>query len=423
MNVVIVNDFAYVNGGASKIALGSAVALAGIGHKVTLFAAVGPVSADLEHIKGLTTVCLAQYEIVNDPSRIRAVIQGFWNAEAEGSIRGVLAGMDPANTIVHVHMWTKALSSSVVRMSLSLGFKVVVTLHDYFAACPTGTLFNHPEQAICELRPMSVACICSNCDSRNYAHKLWRIGRQLVQSRVGKMPSGVTEFISISQLSEDVLRPLLAPTARIHRVRNFVDAQVDAPCDVASNVHFCFSGRMSPEKGPMMLAECSRALGIDALFIGDGPLRKKIEEVAPKAVCTGWLPAIEATAHLRRSRALVFPSLWFETQGLVVAEAAAIGIPAIVPDTCAAREWVDDGVSGLWFRGGDMSDLSDKIRHLSDNPAIAASMGLEAYRKYWRSPATVESHAAELESVYQLILSEEPCFKLIGSHSSAWPTE
>ena len=404
MNVIVVHDFGFVNGGAGKIALGSALALAKLGHKVTVFTAVGPVATELANIPGLETICLGQLEIVDNPSRGQAMVQGVWNFAAEARMRALLADLDRSETIVHVHGWTKALSSSVVRAAVSLGFRIVLTLHDYFIACPAGTFYNYPKHKVCHLRPMSAACISSNCDTRNYGHKLWRVGRQWIQGHIGLLPKGVYEYISISDLSEELVRPFLPTAARIHRVRNFIDVPAMSPVDVEANHLITFCGRLSMEKGPLILAECSRDRSIETLFIGDGPLRRHIERVAPQSSCTGWVSPTEATAQLRRSRALVFPSLWYETQGLVVAEAAAIGIPAIVPDTSAAREWVDDGLTGLWFRGGDAQSLAEKITLLREHPSIAAKLGREAFRRYWQSPATLDAHCQGLLQVYESIL-------------------
>jgi hypothetical protein len=49
MNIVILSDFAYVDGGGSKIALGSVGPLAERGHRVLVLTAIGPV--DYLHFK------------------------------------------------------------------------------------------------------------------------------------------------------------------------------------------------------------------------------------------------------------------------------------------------------------------------------------------------------------------------------------
>lgn len=418
MNIVILSDFAYVDGGASKIALGSAVALAERGHQVLIFSAVGPIDPKLREVEGLTVVCLNQHEIVSDPNRLRAVVRGFWNRNAANRLCEMLAGLSPADTVVHLHTWTKALSSSVVRAATSLGFRIVLTLHDYFSVCPTGSFFIHPTKQLCSLRPMSAACISTNCDSRNYGHKLWRVGRQWVQNHPGRLPDGIREFISISDLSQQLIAPLLPPKVHLHRVSNFIDMEQSKPADVEAFSTFSFAGRLSPEKGPGLLAECARMLNLEVRFIGGGPLQDELMRVGPSISVTGWLPPLEARDFIRRSRALVFPSLWYETQGLVVAEAAAMGVPVIVPSTSAAREWVEDGVTGLIFQGGNVHDLALKVACLRDNPAFAHDLGREAYDRYWQRPATLLRHCEALEETYRQMLGSATLFSRMKLQNS-----
>ena len=85
-------------------------------------------------------------------------------------------------------------------------------------------------------------------------------------------------------------------------------------------------------------------------------------------------------------------------------EAAASGVPAIVPDTCAARECVEEGKTGLWYKGGDSASLAENIGRLIDKN-VAASLGAEAYRRYWQDPPTLERHLSGLEQIYTEILA------------------
>ena len=63
--------------------------------------------------------------------------------------------------------WTKALSSSVFDVAFKMNFKVVLTLHDYFTACPNGGYFDYKENKICKRKPLSWKCIKCNCDSNS----------------------------------------------------------------------------------------------------------------------------------------------------------------------------------------------------------------------------------------------------------------
>lgn len=413
MKIIVLNDFGYVEGGASQVALSSAQALAARGHSVLLLCAVGPVAAELQGIPGLSVRCLGIHEIVADPNRLRAAVQGLWNNQASQAFRSAAMEWPQQETVVHLHTWTKALSSSVVRAALDLGLPIVLTMHDYFSACPTGSFYIHPTKSLCLLRAMSPECKRTQCDSRSYSHKLWRVGRQWMQEHQGHLPSGIQNFISISDTSENLLRPYLPPTARIYRVSNPIAVPPGKQVVPSEHRTFSFLGRLSPEKGPQLLAHCAARLNLKIRFIGEGPERASLAALAPKAEFTGWLPPSTALEAVRSSRALVLPSLWYETQGLVVAEAAAMGLPAIVPSECAARQWVEDGVTGFVFRHGDENDLGQKLVYLEQNPDVANRMGEAAFLRYWENPSTMDHHCEQLEVVYAKMLADRvssaPC--------------
>ncbi len=401
--VVILHDFGYIEGGAGKVALNSAVELARCGYEVTLFCAVEPVDPSL-NLPHLQVVCSGQQEIRSDPRRFRAACQGLWNRTIVKALSSLLDECDTKNTIVHAHGWTKALSSAALHTALERDFKVVITLHDYFLACPNGGLFDYQKQQICHRHPLSMACTLTNCDSTSYAQKLWRIGRQYVQRDISHVPGRVRHFISISDLSERILRPFLPANGSIYRVPNPIDVAYAPLTDVSQNCGFLFVGRIAPEKGVLPMVRAAQRAGVPITLVGDGAWRERVEACNPQARVTGWLTAEGVRQQMRQTRALVFPSLWYETHGLVVQEAAALGVPCIVSDVTAAREMVVDGGTGLWFRGGDEQDLAAKLR-LLDDPDTARRLGVGAHEKYWANPSTMSHHIAALERCYEQMLS------------------
>jgi glycosyltransferase involved in cell wall biosynthesis len=405
--IVVLNDNARITGGADKIALASACGLARRGYAVHLLTAVGPVSPELLQIPGLQVTCTDQFDILHDPKRSRAAVQGLWNIKSGRTAGHLFDTLSPENTIVHLHLWAKALSSSVVRAAVDRGFRVVCTLHDYMLACPVGTLFNHPRQSICTLRPMSGDCMAANCDSRSYRDKLWRVARKAIQSSAGRLPAGLADIIAISDLVSSVMKPYLPAAARVHRLSNFVDVSQQEPARVENNQQFAFVGRLVPEKGPLLFAQAARAEKLGSMFLGEGPCREEIKAILPDAEISGWLPYGETFKRLRQARALVFPSRWYEAQPLVVLEAIAHGIPCVVADTSAAREMIVNGETGLLFRGGDVSDLRRKLAMLLD-PSFAASLGRNAYDAYWVEPLTLDRHLDGLIQIYAQMLEAIP---------------
>jgi glycosyltransferase involved in cell wall biosynthesis len=125
-----------------------------------------------------------------------------------------------------------------------------------------------------------------------------------------------------------------------------------------------------------------------------------VREAYPDAELTGWIDYEGVQSTLRGARALVNASLWYETQGLSALEAAAHGVPAVVPDLGALRDVVADGETGLWFHGGDVDDLAQKLARLAADGELARRLGRAAYERFWSGPWDLETHLDGLEAVY-----------------------
>ena len=399
MNVIVVNDHLYADGGADVVALSSAEQLAAAGTPVTLFVADALRPDDRTERKA-RLVCTGQSDLLRDPRPGRAALQGLWNLTAARKMRALLAEHDPADTVVHLHSWTKSLSSSVVREARDAGFPLVCTLHDYFSVCPTGALYNFQTNSICRLDPMSGQCIRTHCDARRYAHKLYRVARHVVQSGWGGLPGDLREFIVVSRFSEAILRPHLPVDARVVHVRNPIEIEPAAATDLSANYAVVMVARPSRYKGVELFLHACELAEVDAVCIGDGPERVDLEGRFPRVRFTGQLNRAAVSHEMRKARALVLPSLLYETQGLVVDEAAALGVPAVVADTCAAIDSVAHEGTGLVFKSADVGSLAQALRRMVDEPGLAARLGAAAHQRFWRDPPTPQAHARDLMQVY-----------------------
>jgi len=402
ITVVVLNDFCHVQGGASKVAIDEAVGLAKSGVDVVFLGAVGPVCDQLREAP-LRVECLDQPQLLDVGRNPGVMLQGLWNVKAAGKVREILRGLAPSRTVVHLHGYTKALTTSPVRAARALGFPVVCTLHDFFAACPNGAFFDYGKAAPCPRRALSLGCVAAHCDKRAYAHKLFRVARGYLQRLLGHFPAAVEHYISLSERSAKILAPYLPKCARLYALPNLVGVE-ESPCVAAArNSTILYVGRLDEEKGVRLLARTAAGLGLAVTFVGDGPLKEEVAAL-PGLTVTGWVGPQEVQRHLATARCLVFPSLWYETYGLTVAEAAARGVPAIVSDISAAAERIEDGLTGWRFKSGDAADLARCLALTADD-AVIGLVGQEAYRRYWREAQTPISHAQGLLKIYRATLA------------------
>lgn len=402
MKIIILNDYAYINGGISQVALSTAVALANQGQDIILFTAVGPIASFLRDIPNLRLICLQQYDILNDPIRIRAAINGIWNWKARNILREELKKCNKDTTVVHVHACAKALSSSCVNLAIKEGYAVIYHLHDYGVVCPNMGFYNYLNNRSCELLPMGRKCILENCDSRSYSHKCWRVIRQWVQYNIGGIPQKI-HCIYISKFSYRILKKFLDKKQKSFFLENPIDVEKEERVKVEENKYFVFIGRLSPEKNPVFLAKVAKQMKLPMIFVGSGICKENIRNIYPESQITGWLEKTEINNILKKTRCLIFPSSWYETQGLVVFEAMARGIPCIVTRDCAASEGVVDGENGFLFTGNNSLDLEMKIKKLR-NDSLVQSMGRKAYEYFWKERRGMERHVKELLMIYENVL-------------------
>lgn len=402
MRIILILDTAYVNGGQAKVAIDSALGLKARGHEPVIFAAVGPVAAELTDA-GIEVHCLDQRELLKDGSLLKAAWRGIHNADAVTALDALLTAQPRGQTVIHVHGWAKALSSSIAGPIARSGLPCIWTMHEYFLLCPNGGFYNYRKHEHCHLEPLSLSCLATNCDSRTYVHKMWRSVRTGVLKHVHHLPDVMKNIAYFHPFQRKVIEPHLAPDVRLFEVANPIEIENLGPKPDPASGEMIFLGRISREKGFSIFAEAARLAGITPVFVGDGPLAGELKRNYPEAKIVGWQDAAGVRKHLREARALVFPSIWYEGQPLTVLEALALGTPVIAADGCAGRESVIDGETGLWFRHSDPVDLARALRDMQDDARVTA-MSNAAYTRFWADPFLIERHTRRLEEVYAELL-------------------
>jgi glycosyltransferase involved in cell wall biosynthesis len=401
MNLVILNDAAHITGGAGKVAIDTACSLSRKGINVILFTAVGPVDKSLEQYN-LKVICLFQNDILNDSHRLRAIVQGLYNIRAKREFKRILKQLSPESTIIHFHSWTKSLSSSLFSVTAKFNYKVVITLHEYFSFCPNGSFYNYKQANICQLIPLSCSCISCNCDSRHFAHKVWRVLRQYIQNNV-LWDNRFLSFITISTLNRRILENNTSDKKiRIYNLRNPIEINTNTPVNPQENCEYFFIGRLSSEKGVELFCKVITELGLKGVVLGDGYLLNDLKAKYSNISFEGWIKHADMYKYMKRCRALIFPSLWYEGSPLTIIEIKSYGIPCIVPDKCAASEEIIDEETGFIFESGNVKSLKSAIVKM--NNIDITKMSKEILRQFNPALYSMDTHISNLLNIYNDIL-------------------
>jgi glycosyltransferase involved in cell wall biosynthesis len=171
-------------------------------------------------------------------------------------------------------------------------------------------------------------------------------------------------------------------------------------------------GRLAPEKSTHEILEAvARLPSMRLLVIGGGPseeaLRRRAEapDLAGRVDFTGALPRTEALARLGGADAFAFASRT-ETQGLVLAEALSLGLPAVAVDGPGVRDSVRDGVDGIIVDAEPAGSIAERLA-----TALAEMLGDAARRDAMAASArrdagrfSVEARVAQVVALYRQLL-------------------
>ena len=350
---VVLNDFCYVQGGASKVAIDEAMAfqrrrpgrdVPGRGRCAVRGAARCRRARDLARSAGIAAGLA--------PSG-RRVALAPGTARLSPPRESLLARQDPSRTVVHLHGYTKALSTSPALAARLAGFATVCTLHDFFAACPNGAFYDYRREEPCQRRALSLSCMLTNCDKRHPLHKSYRVARGVAQRHFARFPDSVRDFIALSRRSVDVVAALsCSRTRRLYPLPNIIDMPRAPPVDVANNRPLLVLGRLDAEKGVMLAATAAQQAGhADRVCRRrtaarrDGGGRRHRHRLAGYGRCM--------RRHWSRRAAWCFPAAGMKPSALLSRKPRRAACRRSSATSRAASERVIDGVTGWVFRSGD----------------------------------------------------------------------
>lgn len=396
--VVIVCDGAGLTGGTERVAIANALGLADRGVRVGFFAGEGELAPELVAHPGIDAVSLGLTDAYHSGSKAELLQRFFYNRDAGRRFAGYLKRFDPAETVVHVHAFRRVLSASVVRAAKKRGFQLVMTLHDFGIADPNTGFYDFPRERICPLKPMSLACWTTQCTHTGWKGKGVQMARATVNGPILHVWDQFDQFVHVSEFSRAILKGYIPHGTPQTVVDNPVAVEHGPRVEAEHNKDFVFVGRMVQEKGPVLFAKAARKAGVPAIFLGDGPMNGAVRAANHSAELLGWLQSKEVQAGIGCARAVVFPSLWYETAGLGALEALARGVPVIVSDLCAATQYVDDGNTGRLYPGREEAALVAALRTHADSDI--EPMSRAAYERYWADPFTRDRYLDRISAVY-----------------------
>lgn len=140
-----------------------------------------------------------------------------------------------------------------------------------------------------------------------------------------------------------------------------------------------YVGRLAHEKEVGLLAAAQATPGVRLVVVGDGPQRRQLERLLPRAEFLGFRSGPDLS-RLVASFDVFAHTGSHETFCQAAQEALASGVPVVGPAAGGLLDLVEDGSNGLRFAPGDGEDLARCVERLVTDDVGRRRMGIAARR-------------------------------------------
>ncbi|MEU8222888.1 glycosyltransferase [Kribbella sp. NPDC048915] len=315
--------------------------------------------------------------------------------------------------VVHIHNTFPLLSPSVLYACRLAAVPVVITLHNYKLLCASGDFFRDGD-------------VCHDCAGGNpvpgVLHRCYR-GSALATATTVLNTRGhrrswrdlVSAYVFISESQRRLMSGMDFDPERTFVKHNMVPYDGPVVGDLAApRRQVSYVGRLDAAKGAPLLMQgwdaYRASAGDDALRLviaGGGPMLDEVTAWAaerPSVELRGLMSKAEVFELIGESRAVVLPSAWEETFGLVVVEAMAVGVPPLASGHGSFPDLISDGVDGALFEPGDPASLGKLLLDVDADPERYAELGRQA-RSTYETHHQVDRNVEQLLEIYRFAVA------------------
>lgn len=404
MNILNINKFYYLRGGAERYYFSLTKLLEAHGHDVVPFSMQDERNFPSAYAKHF----ISNLELGKPGLRqIKQISRSVWSAEAKRALEGLLD--EVKIDIAHIHLIYHHLSPSILPLLKKRGIPVVMTLHDYKLICPNYLLYTDGKP-------------CERCRGHKYYNAVLHrcLKKSVGVSAVAAVEMSMHKLMQVYERNIDVF---IAPSefvkneyvkfgqdaSKIVVIPHFIDPSFLEPLKLTKMgkeeaPYMIYAGRLSSEKGIDKLLETFYIYKphLALKIAGSGPLLPWLQDYIQKR---GLQNKVELLGHvstetlrelIAKAQLTVVPSRVYETFGFSALESIAMGTPVVGFAMGGLTEIVTPDV-GVLVPLDDRAALAQAMEDVSkwDKKRVATSAKALITERY-----LPERHMQALQTVY-----------------------
>ncbi|GAA4785406.1 glycosyltransferase family 4 protein [Olivibacter ginsenosidimutans] len=214
--------------------------------------------------------------------------------------------------------------------------------------------------------------------SHSYSTALQRLFRKVLYQRLDGLV--VLTRHDLAHYQRFLKKVFFIPNAFLHTPSDTIDYEKKV---------IVAAGRLTHQKGFDLLIEAFYLIHVHypewkLLIYGDGPLRSDLDTLIQARNLQQQIILAGNTAILyakmKEASVFVLPSR-FEGFGMVLVEAMTCGLACVSFDCAGPNELMEDQVSGIYAKQGDIHDLSKQLARVLASASLREKLGLQAKQK------------------------------------------
>ena len=311
--------------------------------------------------------------------------------------------------IIHVHNFFYLVSPSVFFVAKRKKIPIVFTVRNYRLICSGAYLLR--DEKVCELcvtKKIPIHGVIYKCHRNSYLQSFHLSLMILVHRLLGTWNTLISKYIVLTEFAKNKLinSNLKLKEHQIAVKPNFV-VDTGYTSMAEREDYFLFIGRLSKEKGIDILLKSFIDTKYQLKIIGTGPLADDVINAAknhPNIHYEGFRPNDQIINYLKKCKALVFPSIWYEGMPRTILEAYSTGTPVISTDIDNINELVIENYNGIHFKNNSAVSLAGALRNFMQKEKSETLY--DNARKTYEEKYSYDSNYLMLIDIYKKLISQ-----------------
>lgn len=302
--------------------------------------------------------------------RIRLFLSAYYSLQTRREVTNLLKR--EKSDVALVQNVFPVISPSLYTTLSEMQIPVIQAVYNYRFICPQGELFTQGQ--ICErcVKGEFFNAVRYRCYRNSYLTSAW-YGSILGIHRALKT---IRDSVDIFMVPDHFLGKKLIesgiPAEKIRRNPNPFFAEDFQP-NLETDGYFLFVGRLVRQKGILTLIEAVRQADrrVRLVIVGRGEAQEQVEELIVRYGLSDRISFLgpkwgqEVEELIRRSKAVVIPSEWYDNLPLILCQANACGKPVIASRINGIPEYVTEGENGFLFESGNPQALAEVMNQVA----------------------------------------------------------